>query len=54
MNFTPYIPTVTWHMCAEFEAFTISSIKSVLAVLAFGQVVVTALYPNSLTEWVAI
>ena len=53
MNFTPYRPTVTLYMCAEFAAFTISGTKSV-GVWVCGQVGVTALYPNGLTVWVAI
>ena len=50
MKYTPYSPTVSGLECA---AFTISGSKYV-GVWVFGQLVVTALYPNSLTVWVAI
>ena len=53
MNLTLYSPTVTWYMCAEFAAFTTFGTKGV-NVLVFGQVVVTALDPKSLTVWVAV
>ena len=53
MNITPYSPTVTWYMCAEFAAFTTFGAKGV-NVFVFGQVVVTALYQNGLTIWVAV
>ena len=45
MNLTPYSPTVTWYMfdCANG-----------VNVWVFGQVVVTALYRNGLTLWVAV
>ena len=49
MNWSPYSPTVTWCMCAKFAAFTISGTRQPLA---FGQVVVAALYPNGLSVWV--
>ena len=53
MNLTPYSPTTNWYMCAEFAAFTIFSIRGV-NMWVFGQVLVTALYPNGLTIWVAV
>ena len=49
----PYSPKVTWYICAEFAAFTFSGSKSV-GLWVFGQAVVTVLYPNGLTVWVAI
>ena len=51
MNLTPHSHTVTWYMCAKFAAFPPFGTKGV-NVWVFGQVVVTALYPNGLTIWV--
>ena len=48
MNFTPYGPTVTWHMCDEFAACTILGIKAVY-VWVFGRVVAIAFSSNYLT-----
>ena len=53
MNLTAYSPTVTWDMWAKFVAFPTFSTEAV-NVRVFGQVVVTALYPNGLTVWVMI
>ena len=53
MNLTPCSPTVTWYMCAEFAAFTTFGANGV-NVWVFGQLVVTALYPNGLTVWVTV
>ena len=36
MNLTPYSPTVTWQMCAEFDAFTISGTKMVKATICWS------------------
>ena len=46
MNLTPYSPAVTW--CAKFAAYPTFGTKGV-NVWVFGQVAVTALYPNGLT-----
>ena len=38
LNVSPYSPTVTWYMCAKFEAFPTYRTKGV-NVWVFGQVV---------------
>ena len=53
MDLTPYSPRVTWYMCAKFAAFPTFGTKGG-NIWVFGQVLVTALYPNSLTIWVAM
>ena len=45
------IQSHTWYMWAKLAVFTTASPKSV-GVMAFGRVVVTALYPNGRTVWV--